>query len=146
MRRALLASIGSSRSFVRVVYRRNSWQDAFREIAVSLHLQGRQASMKVSKTLTTKSKAALLLRGGNPEPRVMLWCLEQPFTMTTDAGITAPSEVHWDRTGCFRHPVRSVACRSQGWVFMQEPTVLERLQHPSAPALSPSLLSPCSSQ
>ena len=38
MRRALLASMGSSRSFVRVVYRRNSWQDAFREIAVSLHL------------------------------------------------------------------------------------------------------------
>ncbi len=72
MRRALLASIGSSRSFVRVVYRRNSWQDAFREIAVSLHLQGRQASMKVSETLTTKSKAALLLRGGNPEPRMML--------------------------------------------------------------------------
>lgn len=31
--------MGSSRSFVRVVYRRNSWQDAFREIAVSLHLQ-----------------------------------------------------------------------------------------------------------
>ena len=39
MRRALLALMGSSRSFVRVVYRRNSWQDAFREIAVSLHLQ-----------------------------------------------------------------------------------------------------------
>lgn len=61
MRRALLASMGSSRSFVRVVYRRNSWQDAFRDIAVSLHLQQRQASVKLSKTLTVKPITALLL-------------------------------------------------------------------------------------
>ena len=44
MRRALLASMGSSRSLVRVVYRRNSWQDAFSEIAVSLHLQSKSMS------------------------------------------------------------------------------------------------------